>query len=216
LLIAKGTYTGSQALSETITNNGSLTDNTTATITGNISGTGSLVIAGKGVLEVGGSVSDNVTFASGSTGTFKVDHSLTAPFSGTIFGLTSKDKIDLTDLTYVPGQTKASYDPSTGKLTVTNGIQPPVVLKLSGNYTNATWVLSKDSTGGTIVVDPPANPSPPAPPNSPPGLDHTVALFSQSIAAGFSDQNQYGALNTNTLSQVVMNQEQFLAHPHHG
>src|SRR5262249_52523739 len=51
LRIAKGTYTGSQALSETITNNGSLTDNTRATITGNISGTGSLVIAGKGVLE---------------------------------------------------------------------------------------------------------------------------------------------------------------------
>ena len=37
-LIAKGTYTASNALSETITNNGSLTDNTTATITGNIGG----------------------------------------------------------------------------------------------------------------------------------------------------------------------------------
>jgi hypothetical protein len=212
LLIAKGTYTGSQALSETITNNGSLTDNTTATITGNISGIGSLVIAGKGVLEVGGSVSDNVTFASGSTGTFKVDHSLTASFSGTIFGLTSKDKIDLTDLTYVPGQTKASYDPSTGKLTVTNGIQPAVVLKLSGNYTNATWVLSKDSTGGTIVVDPPANPSPP--PSSSPGLDHMVALFNQFIAGGFPDHN--GTPITNSLSQTVTNQEQFLAQPHHG
>src|SRR5262249_23560672 len=43
LLIAKGTYTGSQALSDTITNNGSLTDNTTATITGSISGSGSIL-----------------------------------------------------------------------------------------------------------------------------------------------------------------------------
>jgi autotransporter-associated beta strand protein/probable HAF family extracellular repeat protein len=55
-----------------------------------------------------------------------------------------------------------------------------------------------------------------APPTSPSGLDRVVALFNQSIAAGFSDQNQHGALNTNPLSQVVMNQEQFLAQPHHG
>jgi hypothetical protein len=47
------------------------------------------------------------------------------------------------------------------------------------------------------------------------GLDHVVALFTQS-AAGFSDQQQYGALNTNPLSQIVTNQEQFLANPHHG
>jgi hypothetical protein len=40
-LISKGSYTGSNGLSETITNNGSLIDSTTATITGNISGTGS-------------------------------------------------------------------------------------------------------------------------------------------------------------------------------
>ena len=54
------------------------------------------------------------------------------------------------------------------------------------------------------------------PPQVPPGLEHVVALFNQSIAAGFSDQQQHGVLNTNPLSQVVTNQEQFLAHPHHG
>jgi hypothetical protein len=51
---------------------------------------------------------------------------------------------------------------------------------------------------------------------TPPSLDHVVALFSQSIAAGFSDQPQQGVLNTNPLSQIVTNQEQFLANPHHG
>ena len=34
------------------------------------------------------------------------------------------------------------------------------------------------------------------------------------VAAGFPDQ--HGALNTNPLSQIVTNQEQFLANPHHG
>ena len=47
----------------------------------------------------------------------------------------------------------------------------------------------------TVILEPSA------PPNSPPSLDHVVALFSQSIAAGFSDPNQHGALNTNPLSQ---------------
>jgi hypothetical protein len=165
-LISSGSYTGSNALSETITNNGSLTDNTTATITGNISGTGSLVIAGKGVLEVGGLVSENITFASGSSGTFKLDHSLTAPFTGTIFGLTPKDSLDFADLTYVAGKMKATYDNSADTLTITNGSQI-VSINLSGNFTKATWVLSKDASGGTTVVDPLVT-------NSSPGLDHVV------------------------------------------
>jgi hypothetical protein len=69
-------------------------------------------------------------------------------------------------------------------------------------------VLSKDSSGGTTVVDPPVNA------NSSPGLDHVVALFNQFIAAGFPDHN--GTPITNALSQIVTNQEQFLAQPHHG
>jgi hypothetical protein len=217
--ISKGSYTGSNALSETIIDNGSLIDKTTATIT-DISGTGSLVIASKGVLEVdvGGSVSENVIFASGSSGTFKLDHSMSQPFTGTIFGLTPKDSIDLVDFPYVPGKTKATYDSSAGTLTVTTvvgGLTANDTLKLSGNFTSATWVLSKDPTGGTIVVDPPLNPSLP-PPSSSLGLDHTVALFNQSIAAGFSDPHQHGVLNTNPLSQIVTNEEQFLTQPHHG
>ena len=188
-IISKGSYTGPNALSETIIDNGSLIVKTTATLAGNISGTGSIVMPNKGVLGFG-----SLT---------------TAPFSGTIVGLTPKNSIDLADLKYVPGQTNASYDPSTGKLNVTNGSQN-VSLHLSGNFTNATWVLSKDATGGTIVVDPPAHA------NRARDLDHVVALLSQSIAAGFSDQHQHGMLNTNPLSQIVTNQEQFLANPHHG
>jgi hypothetical protein len=54
-----------------------------------------------------------------------------------------------------------------------------------------------------------------APRTSPPSLDQVVALFTQS-AAGFSDQSQQGVLNTNPLSQMETNQQQFLANPHHG
>jgi probable HAF family extracellular repeat protein/autotransporter-associated beta strand protein len=128
-----------------------------------VSSTRSFVIANNGVLEFGASDSENVTFASGASGTLKLDHSLTAPFTGSISGLTPKDSIDVADLTYVKGHMSASYAGNTlgGTLTVSNGSQR-VSLKLSGNYTNATWVLSKDSTGGTTVVDPLANTSPPS------------------------------------------------------
>jgi len=112
----------------------------------------------------------------------------------------------LADLTYVAGKTTAGY--SGGILTVTNGSQQ-VSLHLSGNFTNATWVLSKDATSGTVVVDPPA----PSPANSPPGLDHVVALFNQFMAAGLPSQN--GILVTTPLSQFVANERQFLAQPHH-
>jgi hypothetical protein len=195
LLLAKGTYTGLHALSETITNNGSLTDDTTATITGNISGTGSLVIASKGVLEVGGSVSENVTFASGSSGTFKLDHSLTAPFTGTIFGLTPKDAVDLVDLTYVPGEMKATYDSSAGTLTITNGSKM-VSLNLSGNFTNATWVLSKDASGGTTVVDPPVT-------NSSPALDHMVGGNGHGTDAGTHEVSNIGGADLTPIMGII-------------
>jgi probable HAF family extracellular repeat protein len=182
-LISSGSYTGSNALSETITNNGSLTDNTMATITGNVSGTGSLVIAGKGVLEVGGSVSENITFASGSSGTFKLDHSLTAPFTGTIFGLTPKDAVDLVDLTYVRKGMTATYNSSAGTLTISNGGQS-VALKLAGNFTNATWVLSKDASGGTMVVDPPAGASGSTTVVDPPASSHSLSDQIAQFGAG--------------------------------
>jgi hypothetical protein len=99
-----------------------------------------------------------------------------------------KVSIDLADLTYVAGETTANF--SGGILTVTNGSQQ-VSLHLSGNFTNATWVLSKDATGGTVVIDPPA----PSPTNSPPGLDHvddgTVSLVGVSVSQQHFDAGHF-------------------------
>jgi hypothetical protein len=64
--------------------------------------------------------------------------SLTVPFTGTIFGLMPKDSIDLADLPWVPGKMMVTYSRNSGTLTITDGSQS-VSLKLSGNYTNATW-----------------------------------------------------------------------------
>src|SRR5262249_32320415 len=154
--------------------------------------TGSIVMPNKGVLEFGSLVSDDAP----------------QPFAGTIVGLTSKNAIDLAALTYVAGNTKASY--FGGVLTVTNGSQD-VFLHLSGNFTNATWVVSKDATGGTIVVDPPAL----SPANSqsttytyqtidPPGSTYTIANSINSngqIVGLYYDSNhvEHGFLDNNAI-----------------
>jgi hypothetical protein len=208
-----------------LTINGSLTGSENFTLTNsahvlistavNSNDTGSFTIANSAVLEFAAGDTAPISFASGSSGTVKFDQSLTQP-TGTISGLTPTTKIDLADLAFTKGKmTVVTSLTTTGDttLTVTNqSTHQSVSLDLAGNFTNATWVLSKDTKGGTVVVDPPA---PTSTNSSPPGLDHVVALFTQSIS-GFSDQNQHGALNTNPLSQVVANQEQFLANPHHG
>jgi hypothetical protein len=81
---------------------------------------------------------------------------LTAPFTGYLSGLSTKNAVDLADLAWTPGKMKATFSGNTsgGTLTVTNGANS-VALKLLGNYTTASWTFSKDSTGGTRVVDPP-------------------------------------------------------------
>ena len=109
-------------------------------------------------LEFEAADSENVRFAAGATGTLKIDHSLTAPFTGTIAGLTKNDSVDLADLTWVKGQMHATFSGNTagGVLTVTDGSHS-VKLNLSGNYTTSTWALSRDGSGGTAVTDPPAH-----------------------------------------------------------
>jgi hypothetical protein len=82
---------------------------------------------------------------------------LTAPFTGQLSGLTPNNAVDLADLSWSKqSKMTATFAGNTtgGTLTVTNGSQS-VKLNLLGDYTQAAWNLSKDGTGGTLVVDPP-------------------------------------------------------------
>ena len=149
-----------------VTFNGAITGSETVTVENTadaifntpIAGTGSFVVRNAGRLEFGAADSENVRFAAGATGTLKIDHSLTAPFTGTIAGLTKNDSVDLADLTLVKGHMHATFSGNTrgGVLTVSDGSHS-VELDLSGNYTTSTWALSKDGAGGTTVTDPPAH-----------------------------------------------------------
>ena len=176
-----------------------------------MSGTGTATVQGAGSIEFGSTTTSNITFAPGADGTVTFDAASTLTGKLSVTGFTLGDTIDLADIKY--GSSGPSLAFSKGVLTVSDGTDV-AKLQMIGNYTLASFHAAPDGSGGTLITDPPLLSS--APPSSPPGLDHMVALFNQSIAAGFSDQHQHGALNTNPLSQIVANQEQFLAQPHHG
>jgi V8-like Glu-specific endopeptidase len=67
---------------------------------------------------------------------------------------------------------------------------------------------------GLAVINRTSDPSAFPVEGSSPGLANVVALFNQFITAGFPDHN--GIPITNALSQIVTDQQQFLAQPHHG
>ena len=149
---AAATFNGAITGSEAFT----ITDTSNAIVNSTISGSGSFALLNSGSLEFGAADSENVTFMAGANGSLTFDHSSTAPFTGSVSGLSPKNAIILADLTWTPRKMTATFSGNTsgGTLTVSNGTNS-VALGLMGDYTAASWKLSKDSTGGTRVVDPP-------------------------------------------------------------
>jgi hypothetical protein len=206
LAVSSKPYTGSQALAEAISDDGTIVISKDATFLNNITGSGSFSIQGNSTLELGAADSANVTFAAGSTGTIKFDRSLTAPPTGRLSGLTPQDRIDLADLAWVQNKMTATPNASGSQLTVSNGSES-VVLYLSGNYSQSTWTLSKDSTGGTFVVDPPANGSltPSANGGAQGAIDLSNISFGNGTTLGYSpnSSNTGGTLTVSDGTNVA-------------
>jgi hypothetical protein len=218
-LLVSQSYTGTSALAESITNNGSITISNSSIVTFNgaisgsgsvtvqnsakaifntaLTGTGSFTLQDSGSLEFGAADSENVTFAAGASGTLKIDQSLTAPFTGSISGLTTTDSVDLVDLawTHPSKSMTATYSgtASGGTLTVSNRTNS-VTLNLLGDYRTASWLLSKDGTGGTLVADPPIRGS------LTPDADHATAsgIDLSEISFGANTRLAYAANSDNT------------------
>jgi hypothetical protein len=122
------------------------------TVNGAVSGAGKGVIA-SGTLDFASTFTEGVAFT-GTTGVLELAHSQT--YSGSISGFskTGGTSLDLRDIAF-GGSTKASFSGTTtsGTLTVTDGTHTAKI-KLTGNYTASTFVVSTDGHGGTKVVDP--------------------------------------------------------------
>jgi hypothetical protein len=158
---------------------------------------GSITLQDSGSLEFGTANSENVTFAAGASGTLKIDHGLTAPFTGSISGLTTTNSVDLVDLawTHPSRSMTATYSgtASGGTLTVSDRTNS-VNLNLLGDYRTASWLLSKDANGGTLVADPPISGS------LTPDADHATAsgIDLSEISFGANTRLAYAANSDNT------------------
>ena len=107
-------------------------------------------------LGAGATTSGNVTFA-GAPATLRFDSNV-VQVSGNISGLALNDLLDFAYVTYATGD-KAVWTQAGGSGTLqleTSGGTVLASLMLVGTYTSANFNVSEDSTGGTLVTDPPA------------------------------------------------------------
>jgi hypothetical protein len=130
----------------------------TLTLDGAVTGAGVGKVNG-GTLFAKSTFTENVTF--GTTGTLVLAHGQTYTGKITGFSKTGTNALDLRDIGFTSGVTKASYSGSTasGTLTVTNGTHTAHIT-LTGNYTASTFTTASDGHGGVIVKDPPASAAP--------------------------------------------------------
>jgi hypothetical protein len=146
---------GGTLVKSAVANTGTLKAITIGTLTlqGAVTGAGVGQING-GTLFVQQAFAETVTFT-GSTGVLELGAS--QAFTGQVAGLskTGTSWLDLVDIGFASGTTKASYSGTTasGTLTVTDGTHTAHIALL-GNYTASVFTVSSDGHGGTKVIDP--------------------------------------------------------------
>ncbi|HXU99359.1 MAG TPA: hypothetical protein VG166_02555 [Caulobacteraceae bacterium] len=163
--LIENTGKGGTMIMSAVNNTGTLMAGAAGTLTlaGTVTGAGVGRING-GTLYAKNKFTQNVTFA-GTTGVLELG--VATAYTGAVSGLskTGTDWLDLADIAFTSGVTKATYSGTTasGTLTVTDGTHTAHI-KLMGNYTASTFTVSSDGHGGTKVVDPAAASTPSAAP----------------------------------------------------
>ena len=150
--IIAATGSGGLTVVSAIDNEGLIQLNSShAVLVGDVSGSGDVVLSGTATVEFGGHVTSDIVVDAGATGLILFDDSIS--FSGTIAGLDSDDRVDLSDLAF-DAATMLSYaanDTGTGGvLTVTSGADV-AHLTLIGSYHAEDFGLWSDGHSGTLI-----------------------------------------------------------------
>ena len=148
------TASGGVTVESAVDNTGLLfAANGNLTVDGAVTGAGRVDIDGASA-DFASTFTQNVDFT-GTTGVLELAKS--GDYSGEISGFskTVTTALDLEDIPFVSGATKASYSGTTtsGVLTVADGSHVARIT-LEGNYTTSALTVASDGHGGTKVVDP--------------------------------------------------------------
>src|SRR5262249_27637158 len=111
------------------------------------------VIDGVRTFEMGGTFRENITLDGGDNATLKIDHA--ADFRGMVAGFDSDDVLDLADLAFGSSTTlgyAANSNNTGGTLTASDGTHTANIA-LVGQYVAASFVMSADGFGGTLIHD---------------------------------------------------------------
>jgi hypothetical protein len=153
--LIEATGAGGVTITGAVNNTGTLTaSGGNLTVQGAVTGAG-IVNVSAGTADFASTFSQNVTFT-GTTGVLELANSQGYAGSITGFAKTPTTTLDLGDIAFVSGTTKASFSGTTasGVLTVTDGTHTANI-KLTGNYTTSAFTVSSDGHGGADVLDPP-------------------------------------------------------------
>ncbi len=134
-----------------LTNHGKLevTNGATLDVDVNVSGSGSVMIAGGATADFTGTFDENATFV--GPGTLELAHTLGGAYGGTITGFGPADAVDLTDLSFSPTETFV-WTQATGQLAIFNGATLEETINLAGTYVQADFMLKSGPSDGTEVV----------------------------------------------------------------
>ena len=174
-----GIGSGGTFVDSAVDNTGKLyADGGTLTLNGAVTGAGTGDIT-SGTLFAASTFTENVTFTASTTGTLELANSQAYTGDVTGFSLTGATALDLNDIDFINGTTKATYSgtATSGTLTVTDGTHTAHIT-LEGNYTSSTFTVSSDGHGGTKVVDPTKAPAGGQLPASPQSLIAAMAAAS--------------------------------------
>jgi VCBS repeat-containing protein len=150
----RATGSGGLVIRSDIANSGLLWANGgNITTNGKVSGTGSALIDGVATFETVGAFSGDITLEAGAHATLKIDHA--GDFHGTLVGFDSNDLLNLADLTFGSSTTlgyAANSNDTGGTLTASDGAHTANIALL-GQYAAASFVMSADNFGGTLIQD---------------------------------------------------------------
>jgi len=154
--VIQSTAAGGVTIESAVDNVGTLVAQTkTLTVQGAVSGPGDVQIV-SGTADFTSTFNQDVAFT-GATGTLELANSQT--YTGKISGFAASGKtaLDLVDIAFTAGVTKASFTgtAASGVLTVTDGTHT-ATMSLIGNFAGSTFKVTGDGHGGTRVVDPAA------------------------------------------------------------